>query len=353
VDSSSSSRFSAAGQQEERSALRAGTMQRDAWNPLAFFWDAVAAKNATNATAATSSGNATTANATTAGNATSATAGNASANATENATNVTGNATANTTNRSHAEIFNCQADLARRDMSWSRIKKDWCCEHKNVSCKIANTTAKLVHPEANTSAWAAAKVNHTAVPSLWEDTLSEVAMEAAKPSFDDMDCITKDGIITIDEAATFGTKTGVPWGEVKPIFDAIDMNKDGNISREEWNEAHPVSREMLEDLRAGFKDIDLDANNMINDEEWLAFCNGWMVPKLAADKCHELFVAADVSLPTGSIDRTEFEGAGKGSPVAALLASRRKGRGVLLTLVQSSSSKRTHPAIQFLGASRE
>lgn len=140
-----------------------------------------------------------------------------------------------------------------------------------------------------------------------DDTLSEEAWEAATPKFEDLDCIQRDGIVTMDEAATFGTMNGVPWGEIQPIFQYLDKDHNQNVTRLEYETAHPVSKDMLQDFRAGFADIDLNGDNMISSEEWMAFCHDWVHPHPSIEKCNELMSEADTRAPKGEIDRVEFE----------------------------------------------
>lgn len=143
------------------------------------------------------------------------------------------------------------------------------------------------------------------------DTLSEEAFDGAEPVFGDLDCLDRDNVLTLDEAATFGVKNGVPWSEVKPIFEYLDSNGDGEVTVDEFNDAKPDSEKMIQDFRPGFRDIDLDGNNLISRTEWMAFCNGWMSPHPTKQVCEELFNASDTARPTEEIDRSEFENAGK------------------------------------------
>lgn len=143
------------------------------------------------------------------------------------------------------------------------------------------------------------------------DTLSEEAFDGAEPVFGDLDCIDRDNVLTLDEAATFGVKNGVPWSEVKPIFEYLDSNGDGEVTVDEFDDAKPDSEKMIQDFRPGFRDIDLDGDNLISRIEWMAFCNGWMTPHPTKQVCEELFNASDTTTPTEEIDRSEFENAGK------------------------------------------
>jgi len=143
------------------------------------------------------------------------------------------------------------------------------------------------------------------------DTLSEEAFDGAEPVFGDLDCIDRDNVLTLDEAATFGVKNGVPWSEVKPIFEYLDSNGDGEVTVDEFNNAKPDSEKMIQDFRPGFRDIDLDGDNLISRVEWMAFCNGWMSPHPTKQVCDELFNASDTMSPKDEIDRSEFVNAGK------------------------------------------
>lgn len=159
--------------------------------------------------------------------------------------------------------------------------------------------------------WLDATVNHHKVPDTKPDTLTEEAMDAAEPRFDDLDNIDKDGIITVNEAATFGVSNGIPWAEIEPIFEAMDINHDNEITKAEYGEALPVSHAMFQDFRAGFRDLDLDSDGVISDKEWMSYCTGWMAPKPDQATCQSLFQAADKFNPKGEIDQHEFETAGR------------------------------------------
>jgi len=209
------------------------------------------------------------------------------------------------------ELFDCDAGLPNWNNGWSTAKKAWCCENKEKGCPegLVVRVPRAEVFERNTD-WQKAHVDHGAIPHLEPDALSEEAMDAAEPGFEDLDCIDKDGVITIHEAATYGVKNGVPWGEIRPIFDVMDMNKDNEISREEFDQAHPVSHAVFQDFRAGFKDIDLDSDGLISENEWMSYCNGWMTKKPQQHVCEELFKAGDTEAPMGEIDQHEFYTAG-------------------------------------------
>jgi Ca2+-binding EF-hand superfamily protein len=193
--------------------------------------------------------------------------------------------------------------------------------------------------------------------------MTEEAMDAAEPGFDDLDCIDRDGVITMDEAATYGTSNGVPWREVKPIFDVMDLNKDHKITRKEFDDAHPVSHAVFQDFEAGFKDLDLDSDGLISDYEWMSYCNGWMTKKAQAGTCKDIFKAADVDSPHGQIDRREFDTAGpRCSTVddghcSMLLAiatkpTHHRGYALLLRGSRATSAPTLFRGAQLLGALR-
>jgi len=78
------------------------------------------------------------------------------------------------------------------------------------------------------------------------DTLAQAALDAADPQFADLDCVDHDDVITVDEAATFGVKNGIPWSEIKPIFSKIDQNYDGQITLDEFNAQQPQATKMFQ-----------------------------------------------------------------------------------------------------------
>jgi len=182
------------------------------------------------------------------------------------------------------------------------------------------------------------------------DTLSEEAFDGAEPVFGDLDCVDRDNVLTLDEAATFGVKNGVPWAEVKPIFEYLDSNGDGEVTVDEYNNAKPESDKIIQDFRPGFRDIDLDGDNLISRTEWMAFCNGWMSPHPTKQVCVELFNASDTMNPKDEIDRSEFENAGKEcstiddgncAEFIQLIAHRGSQRVKLAAVVQASWHPRT------------
>jgi Ca2+-binding EF-hand superfamily protein len=162
----------------------------------------------------------------------------------------------------------------------------------------------------------APKVNRTQaireiVETTKDDTLTEEAFDSVNPSFSDFDCLTKDGVITINEAATFGVKNGVPWSEIKPVFQHVDANGDGKITSKEFSAEEESNSKLFQDLRAGFADIDLDGDGLISKDEWMGFCHGWMTPHPPEKLCKQLFKVADTSDPKNMVNRQEFEQAGK------------------------------------------
>lgn len=142
------------------------------------------------------------------------------------------------------------------------------------------------------------------------DTLSEEGFDGAEPVFGDLDCIKRDNVVTLNEAATFGVENGIPWSEVKPIFEYVDANHDGEITKDEFDNSKDAKK-IIQDFRPGFRDIDLDGDNLISKTEWMAFCDGWMTPHPTKEVCTELFKASDTMKPKDEIDRQEFENAGK------------------------------------------
>jgi hypothetical protein len=165
-------------------------------------------------------------------------------------------------------------------------------------------------PPAAAPVWALPPDNGSAIQPLKIDSLSEEAMDAAEPNFNTLDCLNKDGVVTQDEAATFCVKNAIPWSEGKLLFHALDIDHDGNISQSEYYLNHSVSRKILEDLQPDFSDLDLDKDSLVSRKEWMSFCNGWMVPKLAAGTCKDLFDTADTAEPKDFVDSAEFMTAG-------------------------------------------
>lgn len=141
------------------------------------------------------------------------------------------------------------------------------------------------------------------------DSLSELAFEAANLSFGDIDS-NNDSQITVHEAATFSVRNGVPWGDIKPIFDTVDTNHDHIITKEEFLANHGEASDVLQDLRARFRDIDINQDGFVSSDEWMAYCDGWMVSNISRETCAHMFEAADRNEPKGAIDREEFDGAG-------------------------------------------
>jgi Ca2+-binding EF-hand superfamily protein len=218
--------------------------------------------------------------------------------------------------------FDCQAGRRYWKRGWSQMKKTWCCDNEH----IPETCTPTPKPMSTTTgvplaiydhdhmpgggAWNAAQANHAAVGDTNLDTLSEEAMDAVEPGFDDFD-VNHDGYITVNEAATYGVRNGVPWGEIQPIFKVMDADGDNKIIHGEFEKAYPVSHAMFQDFRAGYKDIDLDHDGVITNNEWMSYCSGWMDP-VRPDQatCQDLFKAADKFEPFGEIDKHEFETAG-------------------------------------------
>jgi Ca2+-binding EF-hand superfamily protein len=136
-------------------------------------------------------------------------------------------------------------------------------------------------------------------------------MDAAEPDFDELDCIDHDGNATADEVATFALKVGVPWSQAKVLFDIIDTDHDGIITHKEFHSSLPVSEVITENLRTGFREIDFDGDNLISHDEWIAYCSGWLTPKVPKATCEELFKAADYEDPKNYIDDVEFRAGGE------------------------------------------
>lgn len=139
---------------------------------------------------------------------------------------------------------------------------------------------------------------------------AEAAMYSAGPTFEDLDSTVaaRDGVITQDEAATWGMKNGVPWSEMKGLFVRFDRNNNSKLEKREFEAALPNSQNFLSSLGSSFEDIDYNGDKLISEPEWLAFCNGWMTPKPSEAVCKEIFKEADVDAPHDLIDKVEFAG---------------------------------------------
>mmetsp|Transcript_71425 Transcript_71425/g.187243 ORF Transcript_71425/g.187243 Transcript_71425/m.187243 type:complete len:203 (-) Transcript_71425:87-695(-) len=138
-------------------------------------------------------------------------------------------------------------------------------------------------------------------------TLADKAAKAAGPSFADVDRHPHDDVVTVHEAALFGLRNGIPWGELRRLFVEVDRNGDHNMTLAEFDADMPASLDMLRSLGSSFTAVDLNGDELIDHEEWLAYCRGWMIPRPSHDKCEELF--SEASGRRGDpehVDRLEF-----------------------------------------------
>lgn len=179
-------------------------------------------------------------------------------------------------------------------------------ESKALSSVLSGAPAPAAAVSGNATDIKQKLVYNIPVKNFTAETLGKKVISAANVGFADLDCIKRDNIVTVDEAATWGSMNGVPWYEIKPIFKALDKDHDNQISKEEFEKALPTSENMIKEFRAGFKDIDLNGDSQIDDKEWQAYCAGWMTPKPNATVCTKLFVSADTKGPKGTIGIAEF-----------------------------------------------
>mmetsp|Transcript_32645 Transcript_32645/g.96964 ORF Transcript_32645/g.96964 Transcript_32645/m.96964 type:complete len:175 (+) Transcript_32645:92-616(+) len=137
-------------------------------------------------------------------------------------------------------------------------------------------------------------------------TLADKAAAAAGPTFSDLDH-DHDLNVTVHEAALFGMKNGVSWGDLRRMFVEVDKNHDHNMTLAEFNGDLPTSQEMLHSIGSTFTAVDLNGDELIDHDEWLAYCRGWMKPRPSHDNCEDLFYEASGRRgDKETVDRLEF-----------------------------------------------
>merc|ERR1712008_121943 len=119
----------------------------------------------------------------------------------------------------------------------------------------------------------------------------------------------KDGVITLNETATWASIAAIPFFEVKRVFAMADKNADGRLTEDEL--AGGQFDADWHNLRSQFRAIDSDSDGLISKQEWDGYCLGWMKPRPPQKMCEELFAAADTIAPKGKLSRNEFDRGGK------------------------------------------
>ncbi|CAK0876236.1 unnamed protein product [Prorocentrum cordatum] len=145
------------------------------------------------------------------------------------------------------------------------------------------------------------------------DSIAEAAMREAGPTFQDLDCVERDGVVTEDEAATWSVKNGVPYGEIRNIFDMFDEDGSRTLSEQEFERGQPLAGRVLAGLGAAFESVDRDGSGSVSRHEWLAYCSGWMTPRPPPQSCARLFddALASGGGPGGELGRDGFEACGR------------------------------------------
>jgi len=139
--------------------------------------------------------------------------------------------------------------------------------------------------------------------------MTATALTAAGLSASDLDMHPSDGIITLNETATWATVAAIPFFEVKRVFAIADKNADGQLTADELSGGQ-LSTDW-HNLRSSFKALDLDSDDLISKKEWDAYCMGWMSPRPPQKRCEDLFTKADADEPKGMLSRSEFDKGGR------------------------------------------
>eukprot|EP00440_Ansanella_granifera_P009051 gb/GFBE01009806.1/.p1 GENE.gb/GFBE01009806.1/~~gb/GFBE01009806.1/.p1 ORF type:complete len:258 (+),score=64.93 gb/GFBE01009806.1/:1-774(+) len=136
-------------------------------------------------------------------------------------------------------------------------------------------------------------------------SLGHAALRAGRPEFADLDNIERDNLVSVNEAATYAAKQGIPWSQMKDMFGKLDEDGDFYISEDEYRRQEAFAP--MKDLSTQFSAVDMDGDSMLSQKEWMAYCHGWLTPKPSPTVCSNIFTQADVAEPKELIDRSEFE----------------------------------------------
>lgn len=141
-----------------------------------------------------------------------------------------------------------------------------------------------------------------------QHSMTATALSAAGLDASDLDINPRDGVITLNETATWAAVNAIPFYEVKKVFDFADTNGDQQLTANEIPGGQfPAD---WHNLRSQFRAVDANADGVITKQEWDGYCMGWMLPRPQQTTCEEMFNAADVELPKGGVNRAEFEKGG-------------------------------------------
>lgn len=142
-----------------------------------------------------------------------------------------------------------------------------------------------------------------------QHSMSATSLQAAGLDFNTLDTDPKDGVITLNETATWASIAAIPFFEVKRVFAMADKNADGRLTQDEI--AGGQFSTDWHNLRSSFRAIDSDSDGFISKKEWDGYCLGWMEPRPPQKMCEELFTHADFDAPKGKLTRNEFDTGGK------------------------------------------
>jgi len=144
--------------------------------------------------------------------------------------------------------------------------------------------------------------------------MTATALTAAGLNANTLDKDPKDGVITLDETATWAAVAAIPFFEVKRVFAMADKNADGKLTADELTAGQTLPPQFSSDwnsLRSSFKALDADSDGFISKREWDGYCLGWMTPRPPQNICEDLFTKADTELPKAMLSRNEFEKGGR------------------------------------------
>jgi len=142
-----------------------------------------------------------------------------------------------------------------------------------------------------------------------QHSMAATALTVAGLNINDLDKNPKDGVITLNETATWAAVAAIPFFEVKRVFAMNDKNSDGRLTADELSGGQFSSA--WHTLKSSFSALDADIDGFISKREWDSYCMGWMFPRPSRTACRELFTGADVEKPKGMLSRNEFEKGGR------------------------------------------